>query len=280
MDHEENNLGTGHHAQAWSQWTSCLLKDPRPGSKLDYHLHFEVPGFRKWTPGQFVMLRWGQHIIGRPFSIFEWKPVRGKNSSQLHLVVRKAGEGTTDLIDSLRAGSRVVIQGPLGNVPFKSDLETSLHPWVYVTEGARLAAVFAILERRKKLQLAANLPLDVWWHFESHRENLDSEIFSRAYVKPDQVFLNPTGQPAFDFSDLPAGGHVLCVGSGEFLESVAIRKFQQSLQEKNSSVWLRSDTTYGCGVGLCFSCSIQTSQGPKRSCTEGPWFKLGSELSL
>ncbi|MEE0923969.1 MAG: hypothetical protein UIB40_06550 [Paludibacteraceae bacterium] len=35
----------------------------------------------------------------------------------------------------------------------------------------------------------------------------------------------------------------------------------------------------GCGFGACMGCTIQTTQGPKRVCKEGPVF-AASELLL
>lgn len=29
---------------------------------------------------------------------------------------------------------------------------------------------------------------------------------------------------------------------------------------------------FGCGIGLCVGCSLETDEGPKRACIDGPVF--------
>lgn len=36
----------------------------------------------------------------------------------------------------------------------------------------------------------------------------------------------------------------------------------------------------GCGFGVCVGCSVQTTDGPKRVCKDGPVFKKGAVLTL
>ncbi len=258
------------HAKSWSEWPGRLVKPPRRGSEIDFHFNIEVPGFRAWTPGQFVMLRWGQHLTGRPFAIFEWKQA-GPNSSQLHLLIRNAGEGTAEFIKNAQAQDLVWVRGPLGQVPFAADLTEDLRPWIFLSEGARLAGVFAMIHLRRKLQLQQQLPTDFWWHTETRKEFMDAEIHSRAYVKPDAIGFSETQILIPENLDLTKYSKVIAVGSEDFQNSWA--KLANQYSNLDGNLWLRRDAPMACGIGLCFSCTVETAQGPQRSCLEGPWFE-------
>jgi NAD(P)H-flavin reductase len=256
--------------RSWGDFEARLMSPPRASSEKDYHLNFEVGGYAEWKPGQFVQLFWGDHSIGRPFSIFEWKPQ--KQGSALHLLVRDGGLGTHELVRSQGEIKKFWIRGPLGNTVPGWNLENNLEPSLYISEGPRLAAVFPFVNLRKKIQ-----PEDFWIHADSKKEFIDSETMSRAFVCPDQLLLGDQidFKNQFDvlFPELLKKNfqRVIVAGSFAFLDVAldVMKKFSEFLFQ---NTWCRGDEVIACAQGLCFSCSWQTRMGPKRSCIEGPWF--------
>jgi dihydroorotate dehydrogenase electron transfer subunit len=56
----------------------------------------------------------------------------------------------------------------------------------------------------------------------------------------------------------------------------AIAKMGRKLGNKPTQVLL--ETVLGCGVGACLSCSIETKQGRKLVCKDGPVFEFNDIL--
>ena len=52
-------------------------------------------------------------------------------------------------------------------------------------------------------------------------------------------------------------------------------KFLKALTEKGC---LSLEARMGCGFGACMGCSIETTNGPKRVCKEGPVFEASEVL--
>jgi dihydroorotate dehydrogenase electron transfer subunit len=49
-------------------------------------------------------------------------------------------------------------------------------------------------------------------------------------------------------------------------------KKTSSLVHKNSPVEVSVENYFGCGVGLCVGCTVDTVDGYKRACVDGPVF--------
>ena len=50
------------------------------------------------------------------------------------------------------------------------------------------------------------------------------------------------------------------------------------LAQYNSNGFVSLEARMGCGFGACMGCSIETINGPKRVCKEGPVFKASEVL--
>jgi dihydroorotate dehydrogenase electron transfer subunit len=44
---------------------------------------------------------------------------------------------------------------------------------------------------------------------------------------------------------------------------------------KDRSVQISMEIMMGCGVGVCYGCTIKTKQGIKQVCKDGPVFEMG-----
>ena len=266
----EMGMREGHEAKDFFLMPGVLTADARATSSSDFRITIELPRFRSWNPGQFVMLRWGSHVCGRPFAIVDWNQ-KTKNSggaSLLHLAVRDRGLGTHELVADLKKSHPVWVTAPLG-VGFELKALESAERVLLLSEGGAACGLLSIAENRRIVCQQAALSRhhqDQWWHIEPEKLNLDKELMARSQAKPNQIFsghseLLAQSERISEFCE------IFAVGSFEFLEALV-----KGLDDFKGSVHVRLDENMGCGIGLCFSCAVFTSQGPQLSCRQGPWF--------
>lgn len=257
----------------WSEGT--LIAKPRASSTRDLRLDLDLPFHREWTPGQFVMVRWGRHEIGRPFAIVDWQPTAG-GRSKMSLWVRRLGRGTEELTH-LSAGTPFHVWAPLGQGLTAGALDSTT-PLLLVSGGVGAASLWPVAEHRERAGLDGR---DLWIHGERDPMSMDREFADAAPEGLDVVIETGDGArgrvtDALAQLSEDALSHfsaaVVC-GPTPMLEAVA-KHLEQRQGFLGKPVWLGFEEKMGCGVGLCFSCSVKTDdQGPVRLCTEGPWFE-------
>jgi dihydroorotate dehydrogenase electron transfer subunit len=53
---------------------------------------------------------------------------------------------------------------------------------------------------------------------------------------------------------------------------------QKELRLENKSVQVSLEVRMGCGVGVCYGCTVKTKSGLKQVCKDGPIFELNELL--
>ena len=56
-----------------------------------------------------------------------------------------------------------------------------------------------------------------------------------------------------------------------------MKKTHELCRANNKNSYISLDLRMGCGLGACLSCSVDTKNGRKRSCKDGPVF-MGSDI--
>lgn len=171
-------------------------------------------------------------------------------------------------------GSAMDILGPLGH---GFDLSPRAQNLLLLAEGlgiaplvatAELAAaqgkkvtLIALIGREEQLYPTELLPREIEYHsYLAHgqREDAFHQVFSEV-LSPDM---------------LAWAGQFCAAGSGAFRQG--LRAFLQADPIRGrpgfAQVWVGD--SFGCGLGLCLSCVVETRRGPRRACTEGPVFDL------
>ncbi|MBS1985234.1 MAG: hypothetical protein JST16_13775 [Bdellovibrionales bacterium] len=263
-------------AKNFSLVPGTLVAAPRASSERDFRLEIRLPVYRDWLPGQFVMIRWGRHLVGRPFAIVDWRR-EDAGTSVLSLWIRRLGAGTEELFREALAGQAVDVTLPLGQ-PFEKSLFTAQR-LLLVSGGVGAASLWPLAVARSKRGLRS-----LWLHGDRDLPSYDRELF-QSTDRPDRVALEAGDVPG-DFSrgrvtdlmrevmpeDLRSIEALVVCGPSPMLEAVS--KTALSIPELAAlPVHLGLEERMGCGVGLCFSCSVWTRAGMKRLCTEGPWFE-------
>jgi dihydroorotate dehydrogenase electron transfer subunit len=236
-----------------------------------YLMWLEAPGIATAArPGQFVMVGCGgDTILPRPFSVHR------VDGSQLALLFNVVGKGTSRLTQ-VKKGDTVNIFGPLGN-GFRIDKNS--RNLLLVAGGMGIAPLYFLAET------AAG---------EGRKVTLINGARTRDFLLPVSL-----PQKYYEKGLAPAGINVVCAtddGSEGFkgLATQLVPHYLAGIDQvftcgpaamyqamakmpelKGKSVQLSLEIMMGCGVGVCYGCTIITKSGLKQVCKDGPVFEMG-----
>ncbi len=223
---------------------------------------------REALPGQFILVYTDDtaHLLGRPVSICETDPERGR----IRLVYRVAGAGTAEF-SRRRPGDKLRVLGPLGNgFPLYSDKKALI-----VGGGIGIPPMLALAEK------------------------LDTEKEIVLGYK-DELFLNrefePYGRVSIATEDGRTGvkGTVLdAILKNELMADVIyacgpkpmLGALKDYAAENGLECFISLEEKMACGIGACLSCVCgcpsvdeQTNVHRKRVCRDGPVFAAGEVI--
>ena len=238
----------------------------RTGRSLGgYLIQLNCPKIKKPEPGQFVMVRCGDEcVLSRPFSI-HWAD--GERIA-LFYAVREGGRGTAWLSE-VKAGDFVTVFGPLGN---GFVLPPTARKLLLVAGGTGIAPLYFLaqhaLEQRHKVTL-------LYGTVDKNRYPVSPEIDTIAVTDDGSV-----GEKGF-VTDLlsrfaESSDTVFACGPMPMLRNMFIRRRELKIEGKSVQVSL--EVRMGCGVGVCYGCTIKTTSGLTQVCREGPIFQLNDIL--
>ena len=262
----------------------------------DVHLiSFESPYIANTAqPGQFITISCNDVLLRRPFSIHE------VNSGQVSILFQGVGKGTTWL-SKQQKGIKLDILGPLGNV-FK--IESQSKHLLLVGGGIGIAPLIFLVQRTLPEHSVtivhgastANLiyPLSsVFIRSSAERDRKDnsSVLNSRFhYVKVTEDGSSGHNGMATDvvIDHLNWADQVFACGpTNMYMTMSALCKNMQITKPGNGPIELYEDnkaklqrcqisleTVMGCGIGSCYGCSINTKDGMRTVCRDGPVFEL------
>jgi dihydroorotate dehydrogenase electron transfer subunit len=236
-----------------------------------YLLWLEAPAIAgEAKPGQFVMVDCGgDTLLPRPFSVHR------VGGGRLALLFSVVGRGTKRL-SQVKKGDNLNIFGPLGNGFTISPTSKNV---LLVAGGMGIAPLYFLAEAAagagKKVTLITGA------------RTCDSLV---------PVSLP---QPYYDKGLPPAGVNVVCAtedGSEGFkgLATQLVPHYLKGIDQvfvcgpaamyqalakmpelKGKDVQLSLEIMMGCGVGVCYGCTIKTRSGLKQVCKDGPVFQMG-----
>lgn len=237
-------------------------------AKKLWRLRFEAPDIEA-APGQFVNIAIDGRYLRRPISVSEYE------DGILTLIVQIAGEGTQRIVETPKGESLDMLTG-LGN-RFSIPQNGEKGVVILIGGGVGYAPLVGLMK----------------------------EITRRCDVHPFAVFgFNRETDVPFDHMvELRDEGYTVeyCTMSGEMGDrGNALEVAQEYIDHYNFKPLyfytcgpmpmmkavceafdfdgeLSLETRMGCGFGACMGCSIQTKNGIKRICKEGPVFRK-SEL--
>lgn len=218
-------------------------------------------------PGQFVQVSTDTPgvMLRRPISVNRYFP----DSGELHLLVRRAGKGTSYLCD-LKPGASVNLLLPLGNgftIPDKKTV-ADVRP-LLVGGGVGVAPL---------LQLGVELK-DAGWSPEfliGARSESDLLLvyefmaIGTVHISTDDGSCGTPGvvtlNPALEAGDFNL---IYCCGPAPMMKAVAA-----VASERGIDCEVSLENMMACGLGACLCCVEKTVKGNVCVCTEGPVFNI------
>lgn len=229
-----------------------------------YLLSFDSPALaKKARPGQFLHLKIPGTVLRRPFSIHK---VAGKT---LHILFRVRGKGTA-LLAKYQPGDELDIIGPLGN-GFRTRPRTKN---ILVAGGIGVAPLLFLaqaLKGKNTVLLGAK----------NKKEVLCASDFKKLGFKIKVATDNGSQGLKGTVADLLKKFLVRKHASDQALNLYAcgpeamfkaVHKIVKDLPRINCQVSF--EQFMGCGLGICCGCTIETKQGYKKVCKDGPVFDL------
>ncbi len=225
-----------------------------------------VPGFHRLTfagdgsavtrPGMFAEMQIPGYFLRRPFSVAD------AGADTLTLAVRVRGEGTAALTGA-ETGARFDILTGLGN---GFDLDCAGDRPLLIGGGSGVPALYMacreLIERGARPVAALG--------FNSAGESFYVDDFAALGAEVALYTADGSaGRKGIVTDALRDLGctHVYACGGVPMLQIVD--------REAKCGAQFSLEARMGCGFGACMGCTVETVDGPKRVCKDGPVFRKG-----
>lgn len=208
------------------------------------------------APGQFVEIALPGKFLRRPIGVCNW----GENA--LLLLVRVVGEGTRALVRSV-PGTELDILSGLGN---GFDLRDCPADPILIAGGVGAAPLYGLAGR----MTAAGITPTVALGFRTGKDAFYLQEFSdlgcRLFVATEDGSLGTQGFVTDLVARAPACRTAFVCGPTPMLWAV------HGLEQLTAGQY-SFEARMACGFGACVGCTIQTANGPRRVCKDGPVFR-------
>lgn len=226
-------------------------------------------------PGQFVHVRAAGNpvqFLRMPLAVYDVHDEEGEEGS-IELCYQVVGEGTRQL-SSLVAGDRLDLLGPVGN-GWRPPEGTKR---ALLVGGGVGAPALNLLARRLTARGART---DVALGAQTYAK-LSCSGKLRESVAPEKGLVHvATDDGSFGVTGFVTAVSSRLIGSGIY-DYVAVcgpvpmmRNAVQPALRRGVACQVSMETLMACGVGACLSCVVDTVDGRKRCCVDGPVFDAG-----
>jgi dihydroorotate dehydrogenase electron transfer subunit len=220
---------------------------------------------REAKPGQFVMVRCGpETTLPRPFSVHQAETDR----IALLYAVRENGRGT-EWLSQQKTGAPVSLFGPLGN-------GFTIHPearnLLLVAGGIGIAPLYFLAQHALRNNYKLTL---LYGTVDKNRYPIQSGLEVVAVTEDGSA-----GEKGLVTNILPRfaekADQIFACGPMPMFHDMFKRRKELHLEGKSTQISL--EVRMGCGVGVCYGCTIKTKSGLKQVCKDGPVFELNEIL--
>jgi dihydroorotate dehydrogenase electron transfer subunit len=235
-----------------------------------YLFRMEAPEIAQAAkPGQFVMVRCAKEtILPRPFSIHN---VEG---SQISLLLSVVGKGT-GWLSLKKKGDTLDIFGPLGNGYTINPGSKNL---LLVAGGLGIAPLRFLAERAAGLGKKVIIIMGAQSRDRLLSVNPPQALYNKGMLPASFQCVNATDDGSEGFKGLATQliPHYLKNIDQVFAcgPEVMYKTMAQMPELKGKDVQLSLEIMMGCGVGVCYGCTIRTKNGLKQVCKDGPVFGM------
>jgi dihydroorotate dehydrogenase electron transfer subunit len=215
-------------------------------------------------PGQFVqveILEAKNTFLRRPLSVHDVD----YNNNTLKLLVQILGDGTKKL-SQIQKGENLNLLYPLGNSFSINETDKVL----LVGGGCGIAPLLYLARKMKEKDMNVSiliggasksniLEVDEYRKYgEVHITTMDASEGEKGLVTQHSIFK----KASFDFTRL------YCCGPEPMMKALA-----GIAREKGIDCEVSLENLMACGIGACLCCVVDTKDGNKCTCTEGPVYE-------
>ena len=215
-------------------------------------------------PGQFVMVNCGEEcLLPRPFSIH---CATDEGDIALFYAVLENGRGT-GWLSQRKASDSVRLLGSLGN-------GFSIHPTsnnlLLVAGGNGIAPLYFLAQEALKGKCSVTL---LYGTPDKKRCSVPPEI--KLVSASEDGTVGHRGKVTDLLPEyIDRADQVFACGPTGMYRSIAA----QTQLLKGKPVQISLEVRMGCGLGVCYACTVKTKNGLKQVCKDGPVFDLGDIL--
>ncbi len=232
-----------------------------------YLIWLDSPQIATAQPGQFIMVRCeGETLLRRPLSIHQLTDETG--GAKLALLFNVVGKGT-HWLSQRKDGDKLDLLGPLGN---GYAVHPSSHNLLLLAGGIGIAPLCFLAQRAASQGQSVRLLLGA---------ATASQLYPGHLLPPQTELVTATedgtaGKKGMITDLMPDfigwADQVFACGPTPMYRTMAARNL------KTKSAHLSLEMRMGCGLGVCFSCTLKTKSGLKQVCKDGPVFDLDDIL--
>jgi dihydroorotate dehydrogenase electron transfer subunit len=226
----------------------------------------EAPQIAKQAqPGKFVMVRCGEkeeYQLRRPLSIHQ------QEGDKIALLFNVVGGGT-EWLSQRKPGDKLDLLGPLGN-------DFSIRPdskkLLMIAGGIGIAPLRFLADEAIKQGLSVTLLCGTPTSHRYPPERLPPEI--ELVTATEDGSAGRKGMITdFLLEYIDWADQVFACGPLAMYQTMAGMK-----ELKAKPVQISLEVRMGCGLGVCFGCTVKTRKGLKQVCKDGPVFELNDIL--
>ncbi len=232
-------------------------------------------GSQEPAAGQFYMLHAARSdvLLGRPISVFHSEVLSEEDGRRVELtfLILLKGKGTKELC-SLDFGDLINLIGPCGNrFPMPKSV---VEPVETTAAGSKVLIIGGGIGVAPVAGFAETLEAgsyDFYASFKSGSYGLENLKANKLVITTDDGSVGLHGMLPVALTEevLRNGGYSAVYACGPTPMLAYIQKICQATATK---CWLSMEAHMACGVGVCLGCVIDTTEGKKRCCKEGPVF--------
>jgi dihydroorotate dehydrogenase electron transfer subunit len=217
-------------------------------------------------PGQFFMVHCGEEcLLRRPLSIHQVI-----DDAKIAFLFTIVGKGTYWL-SQCRVGDSIDLLGPLGNSFYIAPASLNL---LLVAGGIGIAPLHFLCQQGLYQGCSVRLLLGA---------STANQLYSKHLLPPEAELTVTTEDGSVGkkgmITDLLTdfaiwADQIFACGPVSMYHTIAIQK--QELIKKPVQISL--EVRMGCGLGVCYGCTVKTKNGLKQVCKDGPIFDLDDIL--
>ena len=243
---------------------SCVIDKNEELVPGIFRLWFKAPQISEAScPGQFIMVRCGEHtVLRRPLSVHRIQ------NDRMALLFQVRGKGT-EWLSKQKSGDNLDIFGPMGKGFTVSRQSRNI---MLVAGGIGIAPLYYLAETTIKKGCVVTLLIGAATSKQLYPVNQLSTGVKIVLATDD----GSAGQKGMVTDLIPrhvsSSDQVFACGPLPMLKYMSENMKKLGLPDKKVQISL--EMRMGCGVGVCYGCTMRTKSGLKQACKDGPVFDL------